>query len=91
MDFPEGLKPPGRWWDSGAAEDAAATFLPAMRRLVAEAYRRTGSPYGEATEKALEQWLEHMMGTEEGAALERSIGEAWAFHLQVCFAARQVN
>lgn len=82
------LLPRHPWWNSEALEDAVASFAPTMTKLVREAYQRAGSPYGEAGE---EQWLESARGTEAGEALQRAIGDAWAFHLQVRFAARQVN
>lgn len=88
---PDNLIPRHAWWDSRALEDAVASFAPTMMKLVREAYQRAGSPYGDSDDDRLERWVENFRGTEAGEALERAIGDAWAFHLQVCFAARQVN
>lgn len=93
---PEDLIPRHAWWDSGALEEAVSAFTPTLTKLVQEAYRREGSPYGEGGE---EQWLESTLrgpqgdakGSEAGEALQRAIGDAWAFHLQLHFAARQTN
>ena len=86
--LPDDLVPRHAWWDSRALEDAVASFAPTMIKLVREAYQRAGNPYGAGEE---ERWVEDSRGTEAGDALERAIGDAWTFHLQVCFAARQVN
>lgn len=85
---PEDLIPRHSWWDSGALEEAVSSFTPTLTKLVREAYQREGSPYGEGGE---EQWLENTKGSDAGEALQRAIGDAWAFHLQLHFAARQTN
>jgi hypothetical protein len=85
-------RPPG-WWNSHAADDAITGFLPQLRAIVARAYRRAGSPYGEADESSelLERWLDETRDTDLAGDLHKEIEEAWAFHLGVHFAARQVN
>lgn len=81
------------WWGPEAADQAIASFLPTLRGMVSAAYKRAGSPYGEADDdtETLERWLEGTRDTDTGEALEREIEEAWTFHLELCFAARQVN
>ena len=81
------------WWDPDAAGEAAASFGLSLLKLLKEAYGRAGSPHGapDADGEILRRWFDEIRETETGQALARELEGEWMFHLQVRFAARQVN
>lgn len=81
------------WWDPGAADEAASSFATELLKLLGGAYRRAGTPYGEADQEGevLRRWFDDIRDTPAGVELQREVESAWTFHLQVRFAARQVN
>jgi hypothetical protein len=80
-----------RWWGPDAAEEAVQSFIPVMTDIVQRAYQRAGSPDGPPDTEALERWLGAVQETDSWRDLDREIGHAWAVHLELRFASRQVN
>ena len=82
-----------RWWGPEAAEDAIASFLPVLSAILTSAYERVGSPYGAASvhPEGLEQWIAGVPDGDGWEELDGEISRAWSLHLEVRFAARQVN